>query len=460
MLDEPYLFRPEQWEVLAGVLADAGVIGLDTEFHGVDLEEQHPIGRSRIHVWSVAVRTDRRSPLGFHRARGWCLPATALEHPALRRVLEDPRVKKAVHNQGVDDHALFNHGVRLRGAINTLAYLRWKRPELINTPGRFALKPTMVALLRREPVCTYKELVTYQEKEFRSTFRKVKRSECICGTEGCRLRKGHPKAKTVDVVETVHEKWVDREYPLELIIPGHPRWDLLVRYAIDDAIAALEILELCDETDDPAPFPYGGERPLFNQAVETRVVEMERVGIPIDVPYAAGMVVRANEDEEKELRFLRRWYAVNVDPERPPEEVDKVWSSVPQKVELFDSLGFPRSPIWKKGRVKRGEVKMDQDAMAWIAKNHPPARQLCERLLRLQRIRSGRKYLEKLAASGGMVHPTCGPSGDDDGRAGAVTGRLGVKVELEAQQLPSVKEKDLYKIRRAIVANASGSLQA
>jgi hypothetical protein len=119
---------------------------------------------------------------------------------------------------------------------------------------------------------------------------------------------------------------------------------------------------------------------------------------------------------------------------------------------LFDELGFPRSPIWKKGRVKRGEVKMDGDAMAWIAKNHPPAKQLVGLCLQLQRIRSGLKYLVKLRDSGGWVNPICGPAGDEDDRAGAVTGRLGIKGELEAQQLPKEGEKDLYEIRKAIIA--------
>jgi len=119
---------------------------------------------------------------------------------------------------------------------------------------------------------------------------------------------------------------------------------------------------------------------------------------------------------------------------------------------LFEQLGFPPSPIWKKGRVKQGKAKLDATALEWIGKHHPPAKQVVRHLLELGKIRSSKKYLIKLRDSGGAVHPICGPAGDDDDRAGAVTGRLGIKGEFEAQQLPSREDKDLYKLRRAVVA--------
>lgn len=438
-------------------LRAAGVIGLDTEFYGVELDKKSPVGRSKIHVWSVAVRTGQRDPLGFDRARGWCLPVAALDHPGLRGILEDPLIRKCVHNQPVDHHALRNHGVQLRGAVNTLGLLRWHRPGLVNDPGRFALKPNMERLVHRSPITTFKELVTYERLEYRSTFRKVKRSFCFCGVDGCRKRSGiHVKTQYEDVIETQHERFVEDRYPLESITPGHPRWDLLVRYAAEDAVVALEFEEICRETPDPAPFPYG-TRPAFNQEAEEAVIDMEAVGIPIDCGYAYAMADQAALDEEKELNFLHRWMIANAPVEGPmrrADDVDPIWSSPTKLVSLFDTLGFPRSPIWSKGKVKPPDVKMDQVALEWIAKNHPPAAQLVKHLIHLKRVRSGMKYLVKLRDCGGMVYPTCGPSGDDDNRAGAVTGRLGVKVELEAQQLPSKEDKDLYFIRKAIVAEA------
>ncbi len=118
---------------------------------------------------------------------------------------------------------------------------------------------------------------------------------------------------------------------------------------------------------------------------------------------------------------------------------------------LFDELGFPRSPVWAKGRTKN-KAKLDHVAMAWIMRNHPPARQIGEKLQLLGRIRSGKKYLLKMRDADDIIHPICGPAGDADERSGAVTGRLGIKGSLEAQQLPKIKEKDLYSVRRAIIA--------
>ena len=70
----------------------------------------------------------------------------------------------------------------------------------------------------------------------------------------------------------------------------------------------------------------------------------------------------------------------------------------------------------------------------------------------LQRIRNGKKYLQKMRDSGGWVYPITGPAGDNDERSGAVTGRLAIKGALESQQLPSKEEKDLYHIRKGIAA--------
>jgi hypothetical protein len=452
--DVDYLGTPEHWSELARRWRLAGVGGLDTEYHGVP-DDKSPVGRSRIHVWSVALPTERDSPLGFRVARGWCLPAAALEHAPLRAVLEDSSIAKAVHNQSVDHHALRNHGVDLRGAINTLGLIRWVAPGIINQPGRFRLKALMPSLLGRPPVATFQEVVKYERQVELRWFRPTERLVCSCGVPGCRKRKGHARIVEFDTEEVVKLKTERGEYDLSAIVPGHERWDLLVRYSLEDAVAAMNLLDLCEiRNEDPAPFPYGGARPGFNQGVEEAVIAMESVGFDVDTAWCRETAERGRGDEEATLRKLFAWYVRNAPTWGPHrrEDVDPIWSSPVQKIRLFDALGFPRSPIWSKGRVKRGEVKMDHAAMKWIADNHPPAKQLCDLLLLLQRIRSGLKYLEKLRDSGGTVHPICGPAGDEDERAGAVTGRLGVKGELEAQQLPKEGEKDLYGIRKAIIA--------
>ena len=449
-----------QWGELARRIRAAGRCGLDTEFYNVNVKKQSCVGRAVVHVWSIALPGERRTPLGFHRSSGWVLPAAAFLHPALRAVLEDPSIVKAVHNQPVDDHALHNHGVKLRGCINTLGLARWVWPELINQGG-FGLKNLMRVKLRRNPICEFPDVVGDVRTVTREVTRMVERTLCHCGVEGCRLRKGHDKYRAkVPVVQryTKEEKF---QHPLESIVEGHPRWDLLVKYAAEDAVAALELLELMEAERNPGKWVYtDGERPAFAQPVEDAITRMERVGFHRDRPFCTLAAIRAGDDEQRELAWLHRWYVLNAPwfgPHRR-EETDITWSSAPRLLALLDGLKFPRSPVWKKGQVKRGEVKLDSVALQWIAKNHPPAVQLVEHLLHLKRIRAGKKYLEKLRDADEIIHPICGPAGDADDRNGAVTGRLGVKGEVEAQQLPIKKELDLYQVRRAIVAGPGETL--
>lgn len=463
-LDNTYLDSPEEWEALAGALRAAQIIGLDSEFYGLDVRKESCVGRARIHVWSVAVRTRQRSALGFHRATGWVLPVAAVEHPGLKAVLEDRAVRKCVHNQPVDDHSFHNHGIELAGCINTLDLARWVWPWLV-TSGGFGLKNLMSVKLRRPPIAEFKDVVNDVRQIEVKKLKLKERGACSCGIDGCRKRKPaeqHVKSRVTEEIEEVRVKDEKYQHPLESILPGHPRWELLVRYAAEDAVAALEIAELADKERDPAPFPYDSLntmqhclRPKFNQTVCDAVVLMEREGFPIDVGYSAAMVERAQADEEKELLWLHKWFVVNGAVTHGPhrrEEVDGIWSSPKQLGELFDDLEFPRSPIWKKGRVKQDEIKLDSTALKWVAKNCPQSTQVINHVLQLKKVRAGKKYMVKLANSGGWVNVICGPAGDADDRNGAVTGRLGIKGTLEAQQLPTKEEVDLYQVRKAIVA--------
>ncbi len=448
-----YLDNPEQWEELAQLCRDAGVIGLDTEFYNVNVTKQSCVGRAKIHVWSVALRTSKRSPLGFAKARGWVLPVAALGH--FKALLEDRGVIKAVHNQSVDQHALANHGIGLRGAINTLGLVRWFRPELVSQEGRFGLKALMGALLRRVPVCSFKELVSDTRQIVVTKQKVVTVRECSCGEPACRKRKGHLKSTREELVDVSKEKTEKFQHRLEDIVPGHPRWELLVRYAAEDAVAALEIMELAEAEKDPAPFPFAPQRPSFSQALESVIIKMEAVGIPIDVPWCIGTLSQVMDDEEKAFDELYDWFLGNAPDDHrglDRELIAKIWPSPKQRLRLFDSLGYPRSPVWKLGRVKRGESKVDGTAQAWIAKAHPRAKPLMDKLLVLQRIQAAKKYLGQMLASNGMAYPTCGPAGDNDERSGAVTGRTGIKGELSGQQIPTRDEVDPYHIKRGIAA--------
>lgn len=496
-----YLSTPKQWDQLVALCRQKKVIGVDTEFYNVDPSKQSTVGRARIHVWSIAVRTGKLDHRGYTSCRGWMLPASALDYAPLREVLESEDIAKELHNQSVDDHSFKNHGITLRNARDTLNYVKWKIPELINLPGRFKLKNLMWVLLRKNPVCSFKELVSdvrtiqipYEK------FRTVKGC-CTCGVEGCTKRKptvaiGHggiPK-----VTPHVRDKWKEPfiayrskqekfKHPLESIVPGHVRWELLIKYAIEDAVCALQVAEIATEKPDPAPWPYEDNgagpasprrkkgldtrgRPGYSQPVVDAVIAMEEVGFPRDLEFCTVSAKRAIDDEEKVLDWLHKWYVLNSRVMGPHGRVlrtketkagktsvvsgtDGIWSSVKKKLKLFDWKGYPRSPVWQKGKVKPNKPKLDKAAMEWIKDNHPASALLIEKLLHLGRIRNGKKYLVKLRDAEDIVYPICGGAGDEDERSGAVTGRLGIKGELEAQQLPKPGDKDLYNVRRAIIA--------
>lgn len=332
------------------------------------------------------------------------------------------------------------------------------------------MKNLMLVKLRRPPICEYRDVVDDVRQIEVRRLKSVERGACSCGVEGCRKRKpaeSHVKSRVKQEIEEVKVKDEKYQHPLQSIVPGHKRWELLVKYAAEDAVAALEIEELARKERDPAPFPYlvhldiesrrkiENPRPGFNQPLCDAVVLMEREGFPIDTAFAGQSVTTAEADEQKELEWLHRWYVINGAVREGPhrrEEVDDIWSSPKQLGELFDELDFPHSPIWKKGKVKPGEMKLDSTALKWIARNHKPSKQVIEHILELKKIRAGKKYMVKLRDSGGWINVICGPAGDADDRNGAVTGRLGIKGALEAQQLPTKEEVDKYHVRKAIVA--------
>lgn len=470
VLPKQYLTTTEEWDKLVRAIERRGVIGLDTEFYGLNIKKESTVLRAKIHVWSIAIRSNVFDARGYTKAVGFVLPVAALQHAGIRRILESKSILKAVHNQPVDSHALHNHGIQLRGALNTLNLARWIWPEMNKVPG-YTLKSLMVTKLGREPICTFKELVSYVYYEPVAKFKQVRHNEYSCGRKSCRKRNCHSKRVVSETVEYIREYKRKSEYPLESIVPGHERFPLLIDYSAEDAVAALELLELALRTEDPAPYLYPDvhgnipPRPRFSQIVEEALIDMERTGFKVDVGYCEFQSKRAAEHEKDTLSKLYKWYFDNNLHKRIPGiEVDAIWSSPKQLIELLDYIKAKRSPIWKKGLIKRGTWKTDSTALDWVRKIHledkPHISALLQLVLHLRKIRSGKKYVDKLPrfmASDGFVHPVCGPAGDSDDSVGAVSGRLGMK-NPEGQQLPkpdeeeSQEKKDLYCVRRAIIA--------
>jgi DNA polymerase I-like protein with 3'-5' exonuclease and polymerase domains len=244
-----YAASPQDWDKVVAVCKQAGRIGFDTETYGHDIRKTSAPHRARIHVWSLAVPTPKLSPRGFHRARGVMLPAAALEYFPVIELLEDPDVVKLAHNLPHDHHSVANHGITLGGGEDTLHRARLMFPE----EASHSLKPLLEFKTGRR-VITFEDVVS--EPNEVKVVKSHRRRECTCGTPKCRRHKTqettHPDG-TVTVVEHIRAmvEWTEettkvrgiREMPLESIVPGHPRFDLLTRYAIQDAEGVLELDE-------------------------------------------------------------------------------------------------------------------------------------------------------------------------------------------------------------------------
>lgn len=209
-------------------------------------------------------------------------------------------------------------------------------------------------------------------------------------------------------------------------------------------------------------FDGAGGRWMPQDDVCRAVIQMERNGFALDVAYCNQAAQKARGDEEALLDSLYRWQQ-QVGHGGDRSESDALWSSPAQLIKLFHTeLGLPPSPIKFKGRVNlgKGERSVDVRAVEWLighVRDNTVRRGLRE-LLELRKVRSSVKYLEKLprfVGADGLIHPICGPAGDDDDRVGAVTWRLAMKSP-EGQQMPKSKKKDRYGVRRAIVPRGTG----
>ncbi len=227
-----YAATRDEWHRVVDVCFNApgGIIGLDTETYGHDIEESTAPHRARVHIWSLAVRTETYHPYGHRLAAGVVLPAAALTDPEVRCLLEDPLVFKVAHNAPHDIHSIGNHGITVRGCRDSLP-----RARIVYTDEpRHGLKSLCGKVGRTlTPYTTV--LAGLVTKEFMA-------KQCECGKFKCLKRK--PGHETKSLVPVLRE--VPGTLPLETIVPGHPTWDALVEYAAEDAVTALELWEAMD----------------------------------------------------------------------------------------------------------------------------------------------------------------------------------------------------------------------
>lgn len=243
-----HLGTERQWDALAERLADPEhwPLGLDTETYGQP-DGHSPQFTARVHCWSLGVLTPRRSPRGYRSAVGVYLPARALVHGPLRRLLEDPLVPKWAHNAPHDFHALRNVGVEVRGVRDTL---QWARVALPDLPCGYGLKPLEVHVLGKPPRPGFKDVVALEYQDV-TTRRKVERG-CVCGGRPCRARASSDWLDASVPEWRPHTRVTWRRFVPQRVtrtrlrtademVEGCPGWDAWVQYAIADAVGVLEL---------------------------------------------------------------------------------------------------------------------------------------------------------------------------------------------------------------------------
>lgn len=200
---------------------------------------------------------------------------------------------------------------------------------------------------------------------------------------------------------------------------------------------------------------YSPTNGVSQPEVDRAYVLLERTGFAVDTEFFAKQEKQATIDREKVLEDLRKHYDNFRENSKPPEEIDDIWTSPKQMLELLhDRLGLEPSPIWQKGEVRDGERKADQTALKYLAAANPRYRAWIEDIIHLKRINSSLKYLRKIPkfiGSDGFIHPIYGADSDDSESTGANSGRSVMKSP-EGHQIPNSKEKDPYLIRRGFTA--------
>lgn len=236
----------ENWRAFWTLADNAAVVGYDSEFYGCDIAEESPVGKAKVDVFSAAI-PGHPCAAGFSPCTNFVFEGKLLRHPQVRsKLLEYDGVAKPIHNQPADAHAAANHGVVIRGGINTLSMARWVYPERANLPrGNFDLDSLCrwrVGFGKTEDFeqfLTYKDWEEYQDE--------VTKKRCECGELGCRKKKGAHASKTEERVVVTRRKQVQKVHSLPDVRPGGKLSDLFPRYltyAAADAELAVIIYQM------------------------------------------------------------------------------------------------------------------------------------------------------------------------------------------------------------------------
>jgi len=199
------------------------------------------------------------------------------------------------------------------------------------------------------------------------------------------------------------------------------------------------------------------------------VFKMEDHGVPIDVDVCHDILDKASHDAAESQLWLEAYAGaytgrlpmLGKDVSKRAKEWN--WNYSPWLQELLHGkrprgLGLPKSPYGMHGQVKPGETTVDGRALEWLAATNPEHREFLNRVrawrrqaMVVQRVTSWLELALRYPDGSVRLHPSFGMANDADDRAGAKTGRFGVK-NPPLQQVPHNKLKDPYRVRRAFIA--------
>lgn len=232
--------------------------GYDSEFDGVDISSQSCVGRSRLDVFSIAIKTGRLNPLGYQEPESWVFEGRLITTEAVRRYLEDGSYRKVIHNRTVDEHTARNAGVRIRGGQCTLNMARFLYPERANlVRGNYDLDSICRWRVDRGKTEDFDDLFGYDAYEdFEAT---AQANYCLaCADFGCKKKKPphdikHPRTRVV-----TRTRKVRRHLRLDEVRPGHALFERYATYAAVDAELALILYQMMlIDGQKERPYPWG-----------------------------------------------------------------------------------------------------------------------------------------------------------------------------------------------------------